>query len=308
MMITAPRAGLRSTVALGLLLLAVSWLAVVTMPNGAEAKPDADEADCSAIAVSALEEGVIKLLCVATDDEVAPGQVIAELVPDDAVLQLRRCRGQVATREAELKHAIARREAAKSDYENLTERHLEVAAIASELAEAQVALSQLPALIDVAKADAKLASKDAEKKSENAEALAPIVVLKAETSAKQSESKLGELQERRRRLQEQIDALKVKQEVIVRRRDLKTDETLALASAEAGVETAEAQLEIAKADLADAQLSMERLTIRAPAAGRVAKICALPGQHLLKSVDTMQIIRLETKSRKTKSGLAEPTM
>jgi multidrug resistance efflux pump len=290
-------------------LIVLAWLVVVGMAEGVSAKPGSEEQSSSEISVSALEESVVKRLHVSKGDRVIAGEVIAELDGEDAILELRRCRAQVATREAELTRALARRDAAKTTHENLIERDLEVASAESDFAEAQVMFSQLPALLDVAREDAKLASQDARRKTENADALAPIVVLKAETSAKQSETRIDELHERRQRLHEQIEALGRKRDIAVRRRELNVDETLSLAAAEAGVETAKARLEIARADLADAQLSVERMTIRAPADGRVIKISAMAGQFLLKSVNTMEVIRLEcAQERTTRPEASRPTV
>jgi RND family efflux transporter MFP subunit len=82
-------------------------------------------------------------------------------------------------------------------------------------------------------------------------------------------------------LKREAEALRRKCDALRKRLELKTEETRALAEAEANVKTAGAKLEQARVAVATALLRLERMTVRAPASGRVLALVARPGTRLM---------------------------
>ena len=90
-----------------------------------------------------------------------------------------------------------------------------------------------------------------------------------------------ELTRRRASLEAEQKALARKRDADQRRLELKTDERQAVEESQALLESAVAKLEQAQVAVAEAQLRLDRMTIRAPVDGRVMHLLTSPGTHLM---------------------------
>jgi RND family efflux transporter MFP subunit len=86
---------------------------------------------------------------------------------------------------------------------------------------------------------------------------------------------------RKDRLGREIEAQQARRDALKLRLELKTDETRALADAEAQIDAAGAKVAQAETVVATARLRLDRMTVRAPVAGRVLALVARPGSRLM---------------------------
>jgi RND family efflux transporter MFP subunit len=92
---------------------------------------------------------------------------------------------------------------------------------------------------------------------------------------------VDELQARTARLGREVEAQTLRRDALRRRLELKTEETRQLADAAARVDAAEARLQLAEVGVASTRLRLDRMTVRAPAGGRVLALVARPGTRLM---------------------------
>jgi HlyD family secretion protein len=106
-------------------------------------------------------------------------------------------------------------------------------------------------------------------------------VQRAENEFESATAALAELKARAPGLESEAAALARKCEAVRKQLELKTEEKRRVAEAEAGVKIARAKLRQAKLVLQAAQLRLDRMTIRAPIAGRILALNAQPGKRMM---------------------------
>ena len=240
------------------------------------------------IRVAALAGGVVDQLLVVEDQAVEKGEPIARLVTRDAELALEQAIATEGMRQAETDEAQAVLTAARTNLEFPTQLQLPLAEADAELAVVETELTNLPNQLKRAEARLRLADADWQAKSENKQSIQAILVVRAQSELDAAQSEVDELTKRRPALELQRAALVRKRVAAAKRLELKTDETRAVSAAIAHLSSFEAQRREAQSRVEEAQLRLERMTIRAPVSGRVLNLIANPGSQLMTGPSQME--------------------
>lgn len=230
--------------------------------------------------VTALSEGVVEKLYAVEGQDVKEGQVVARLVAADARLALDAAEADVKLREGELLAARAGVVAAKSRLEQPIHLLAELADAEAALAKVETDLANLPFQLKAAVARQEYAKGDWEGKKKNVGVLPEVVIGKAKSDLDAADAGVEEVQSRQKRLPVEVAALKDKRDTLKQKLQRKTDEVRQAAEAEALVQTGEARLKQAQVARDAAKLKLERMEVKAPAAGRVLALVARPGMRL----------------------------
>jgi RND family efflux transporter MFP subunit len=232
------------------------------------------------IRVPALAPGVVKHLRVVEDQAVEAGQIIAELVDEDARLTLDLSLATARLREAELAQSRANLQAAVTRFESPVHLEAPLAEAEAALAQLTTQLTNLPFELQRAEAAREFAERNYQGKSAARDAVTERVVDQARTDLASATALADELRARQQTLGAQRTALVKRCDALRKQLELKADEQQAREVAQADVAAASARLEQAQVDVATAKLQLERMTIRAPLAGRVLELVARPGAVL----------------------------
>lgn len=255
------------------------------------------------VRVAALAPGVVEQLLVVQDQPVAAGQAVATLVAEDARLALERAQADLRLREAEAQQAAAVLAAAQTRLEQPV--HLEAALGEAEAALAQIEtqLTSLPYELRRAQAHFDFARKDYERKASSAGAVAATVIDEALSESEAAQALIEGLRQRAGSLQRERAALSRRRDALRKQLDLLAEEIRARDEAQAQMAAAAARVEQARVALAEAELRLERMTVRAPVEGRVYQLLAQPGTTL-----TAGMGRLEGADGSTVITLYQPHM
>lgn len=231
--------------------------------------------------VTAIAEGVVAEMLVVEGQAVEAGQPVARLVDADAKLGVERADAEVERREAQAATAAAEREFAEQRLKNPVHLDALLAEAEAALADVETQRRQLPAQIEAAQARRKFADQDLAGKEAVGAAIAARALQRATADRDAAVADLKELQQRGISLEHQSDALSRRRKALTTQRELLLDEKRMLADAEANVRLSSADLKLSRTELAMAQLRLERMTVRAPIAGRVLHLLARPGTRLM---------------------------
>lgn len=234
----------------------------------------------SPVMVPALAEGVIEKLLVVAGQEVAAGQPVATLVDADARLALADAEAELEGKRAELASARAALAAARAEVEQPVRLEAALAEAESALARVETDRATLPFAIRASESRRQFARHDLEGKRSAGEAVAGRAVQRAEGEYDAAAATLQELTTRAASLEAEATALQNQCEALRTRLRLKIDETRRLGEAEAAVRSAEAKVRRAELAVETAKLYLDRMTLRAPMAGRVLALNAQPGQRV----------------------------
>lgn len=233
------------------------------------------------IRVAALAEGVIKDLLVVEDQAVTKGEPIAILVDDDARLSLDAAKAMLALRTAELKQSQATLDAALTNLKEPTHLQSAAAEAEAELATVETKLATLPFQVSAAAAKLKFADATLKAQRDAGNAVSEIELDEAVSMRDEMKAMFDELTRRRTSLEAEQKALALKRDADQRRLELKTDERRAVEESQALLDSAAAKLEQAKVAVAEAELRLDRMTIKSPVNGRVMHLLTSPGTHLM---------------------------
>ncbi|MSR63373.1 MAG: HlyD family efflux transporter periplasmic adaptor subunit [Planctomycetes bacterium] len=240
------------------------------------------EPDPFPIRVTALTSGVVREVLVLESDTVAQGAPVAQLIDDDARLGVRQADARLAEASAELARTEAELAAARESFEaalsvreraataaaELDGKRAEAARRAQAVLEARARLSAGESELEVQRylVESGAAGPRAVELAEAAlaEVKAQIEILAAEAELAQAGTRVAEagLERARREL------------------ELRTEEHLRVATAEAGSSRARALRDQAQVSAEEALLRLARTTVRAPAAGVVLQRLVAPGAEL----------------------------
>jgi RND family efflux transporter MFP subunit len=232
------------------------------------------------VRVAALAPGVVERLLVVEDQPVKAGEPVAELVRQDAKLAYDRAIANLKLREAELAEARAGLAAAETRLAQPV--HLEAALGEAEAALAATAteLINLPFELRRAKAQLEFARTNFEGKRSSEGAVAKRIIDEAKSMRESAQALVDELQARGDSLAQQTAALTQRRDALKTQLHLLADEKRAKGEGEAQVAAAAARVEQVRVALSEANLRLERMTIRAPIDGRVYQLVASPGSTL----------------------------
>ena len=245
------------------------------------------EPDPYRVAITALADGVVSKIHVLEGQSVTTGQLVAELVPDDAQLALQQAQAQLATDQAQLEVAQAQLAAATTDWDQPVERDRQVASTEAALDEARAELVQLPAMIRRSQAVLKRWQEEFDRIERAFESSAAtereLIVVRQEVAA--SAAGLEVMQQREGILVAKIARLESDKTAASRAAKLRVHERRALDTASAQVAFAKAALARSETELAEAQLRMDRMTIRSSIDGQVMRRLKSPGDKVMLSMD-----------------------
>ncbi len=230
------------------------------------------EPDPYPIYITALADGVVKHVHVLEGETVKTGQVLVQLVDDDAKLAL-------AAARAELNRRAASLAAAETDYKEPIALQRTEAVAAARHAEAQAALTRLDA--EVAREQARLGELTVTYERLANLTARSVSALKVEAAKFQVESQravVNATQQRRPQLQAMIDAAKAEHAAAQRDLELKTE-------LQRRRDEAAAAVEAARTAVAEAELRLERMTIQSPADGIVMERRVAPGSKLKLAIE-----------------------
>lgn len=234
----------------------------------------------TAIRVAALATGVIEELLVVEDQLLRKGEPIAELIKADAILIHS---GAVANRElaeAELERNKAACAAAKTRFEQPVHLEAKLAAADADLAKINTSLINLPFETQRAKTELEFAKGDYERMFKAAASVSDREVDRSRADFETAKAHLSELLDRKQSLEKEVFAVRQKRNAINIQLQLLAEETKEKDETVAMVEAAEAKLKQMSVAESEAELRLQRMTIRAPVDGRVYRLVGLPGARV----------------------------
>jgi multidrug efflux pump subunit AcrA (membrane-fusion protein) len=234
------------------------------------------EPDPYAVAVPALTDGIVRDVLVLEGDRVAAGDVIVQLIDDDAKLAAQRAEAELASKRAEL-------QAAQVQWDNPVERERAVAASKAALEESRAELSKIDA--DVAAERARAAEM-----ADLAARLEQLVPLRA--SAEQELVSLRFKLEAQQAVVKATEARRPVLEALIRQKEAEVaaaEENAKLRIEEArSLQAAKADVAQAEVGLAEATLRLSRTAVRSPSAGVIMNRLVEPGSKLMAAMDSPQ--------------------
>lgn len=245
------------------------------------------EPDPYPIYVAALAAGIVKKIHCLEGETVTEGQPLAELVDDDAQIEVRRAKAQ-------LKVATALRDRAKADFDSSVElleetidRKQAVAVANSELVGAQTLRNQLDDEVVVQSAALDRLQDELERKRGLVEsgAVSTGELRRLELSTDGARAQLELTRKRAPFLDSRIVRAEAELHAARRHAELTIEERRTVELSRADLAQREALIEEAQAKLAEAALRLARMTIPAPCDGVVLKRLVSPGSRVTPTAD-----------------------
>ena len=234
----------------------------------------------TAIRVAALAPGVVERLLVIEDQSVKKGEPVAELVKDDARLEQEAALADFALREAELEIAKAALAAAITRFEQPVHLAASLGEAEAALAKTETELKNLPFETRRAEAQLGFAKKDHDGNISAKEAVSDRVTDASESHLESTQALVEELHGRATSLKKEQLALAQRRDALKTQLELLAEETRARDEAKARVKAAQARVEQARVGVAETELQLERMTVRAPVNGRIYQLVIDPGARL----------------------------
>ena len=229
------------------------------------------------VRVAALAHGIVEQLLVVEDEPVRAGQPVAELIKDDARLAYDAALADQQLRMAELEQAQAALTAAVTRFKQPVHLEAALGEANAEVARIDTMLNNLPFETQRAKAQLRFAEEDYRGKLSAKQAVSTRTVDAAFSELESSRALVGELQDREQSLRRQAAALAQRSEALQTQLSLLADEIKDKDEAAANVKAARARLEQSRVAVTEAQLRLDRMTVRSPMDGRVYQLVGHPG-------------------------------
>jgi HlyD family secretion protein len=233
------------------------------------------------IAVAALAPGTVENLLVVEDQIVKQGEPVATLVAEDARLTLDARAADLKLRRAELQLAEATLAAAKVRVGKPVHLEAQLAEAAAMLAATVTKFENLPYQKQSAEANLRFAEADFEGKTRAGPAVSGRAIDEARSKFEAAEALVEQLNRQTESLTVEVSALTQRRDALREQLELKTEEQRQLDEASAKVVAAQARVEQGAVALAEAQLQLDRMVIRAPVDGRVYRLWTSPGARLV---------------------------
>ena len=241
----------------------------------------------TSIRVAALAGGVVEELLVVEDQKVKAGQPVALLVREDAQLAFQRCIADRELAEAELERARATLVAANTRLDQPVHLEAALATAEAELARIKTLLKNLPFETSRAKSRLKFAQRDFDRNtSAGARAVSEREIDESQTEVETAQATLRELIDRESSLLLEKAAIEGRRKALSVQLELLADEIEARDRAKAQIDIGKAGVKQMQVAEATAKLRLERMTIRAPVAGRIYQLLGLPGARVGQGVMT----------------------
>jgi len=239
-------------------------------------------------ACAALADGVVERVTVLEGEYVEKGDVVARLVADDAELNLRHAAARLSDARAQLERAEADHTAAKRNWSEPIALRQAVEAGRAALAEAKAQLNRLPALI--ASAEATLVQLQEEydrvERLRKSGSSTETEVVVARQLAEAQKADLRAIRALVPVREAQADRLAADLRAAERDLELRIADRQRLDTAGAAVAAARAAVQRAESQRDEAQLALDRMTIRAPISGYVMRRLKGPGDKAVRNMDS----------------------
>ena len=240
------------------------------------------EADPFDIYVSALTDGVIEEILVLEGDRVVAGQEIARLHDEEAVIEVARLEAQAKEHQAHLQKAKAVLNAAETEFRELIDLDQMVAVTRAEESRLAAVLAGFPAKrasLEAARAEK---ADEYERKRQVVEsgAVPAGAVERLRIRIQAIDAQLEALVAEEDAARASRKAAAARLDAAVRSRKLMIDETLALETAQVGIDIERSHLDGVKASLDTARLRLERCRIKTPVDGVVIERLTSPGSRV----------------------------
>lgn len=247
------------------------------------------EAEPFFVACSALADGIVGSIEVLEGDFVERGQIVAQLIADDAELRLRRASARLAQAESMLGVAQADHEAATHAWDQPVELERAVTTSRALLDEREAELAQLPFLIAAGRATLTRLDEETRRVRSSVERGAgnDIELIIAEQQAAAQRAEVEALGARRPILEARVAQLRSEVRAAERNLELRIEDRRRLDVSAADLAAAEAAALHAEAELEEAHLELERMTIRAPISGYVQRRLKVPGDKVIRMMDSI---------------------
>jgi len=232
------------------------------------------------VVASALAPGVIREMLVIEGQKVEKGEPIAMLIDIDAKLLLAEAQAKHNLQQAEVRRSEAALAAAKINLAKPVSLQASLADAGAILAETQLVIGNLPYALEAAKTKQQLAIENVQRKELAGDAIIGRVLREARAELANATNTVNELAARQPTLKMQLTALEQKRDALAEKLKLLTDETQAVAEAEANLAVAKSRAQQTRLAIETAQLQLERMVVRSPITGCVLSLEARPGQRL----------------------------
>jgi RND family efflux transporter MFP subunit len=218
---------------------------------------------------------------------VEKGQVVARLVPEDALLELSSAQAEADHREALLVEAKARLAAAQTVWDNPIEHERNVSVTQAHIAQNRALLIQLQAEIRAAEADLERLTSDHGRITTLRESnvVSESDTIDARTRMESQAASVEAMKQRVEVVKAQITSAEAELKAAIAQRELRTSEVEALSVGNALVARVEAELIRSRAELAKAELRASRLEVKADSGGIVVERFVEPGGKVVLGMD-----------------------
>ena len=233
------------------------------------------------VRIAALAPGVVDQLLVVEGQPVKAGEPIAELVKDDARLACERAEADLKLGQAQQQAVRATLAAARTRFERPVHLEAGLAEAEAELAAVQTQLANLPFETRRAEAILAYAKGSYEAKSSAGDAITGRAIEEARSQYESARALAEELRGRVTPLERQKTALARRRDALQVQLELRADERRAKDESEADLQAVAARVEQARVALAEAELQLDRMTVRSTVDGRVLHLIACPGARLI---------------------------
>ncbi len=235
----------------------------------------------SAVVISSFASGVIQDLMLVEGQSVESGEPIARLLDSDARLALQNAQADLQLREAEVKQAEAARTAARVNLENPAALQAALAEAEALASGAETQLDAIPIELDTARQRQQLAEENLAHKETAGNAISGKLLRQARAELATARNQVQTLEARQPALKDQAASWRRKCTALARQLELRTDQKRAVAESNANLAAAQARRQQAQLAVQATQLTLDRMTVRAPISGRVLSVDARPGQRLV---------------------------
>jgi len=247
------------------------------------------EPDPYLTACTALADGVVKEILALEGQSVKKDQTVAKLVDDDARLAVASTQADLAIAKSALRNAEAIHAAAMTDWEEPVARDRDTAQAAADLEQIKAELERLPSLINAQEAQLEQVQEDAQRVEQvyKKGAATQTELLIHQARVRERSAHVQAMKQMEHILKARLMRANAQHKAAKRAGELRVEERRALDTSTARVAEAKASVAHAQVKLDEAKLRLDRMTIRAPIAGRVLSRLKTPGDKVMLGMDNM---------------------
>ena len=236
---------------------------------------------------TALTHGIIKKILVLEGQTVTKGQPIAEMIDDDAKLELAQAKSTYAKSLALVEAAKAQLKSAQLHWDNPIEQKRKVQTTSAAISEAKAELKKVTSEIKAQVAKLGILKDDFDRSKQGYEnnVIASTVYQKSKFAYQQQQATVDATKQTKKIISAKIKRLISENQAAALDLKLRIEQEKGLAIAKAKLAEANASLTASETKLATAKLRLSRMIVRAPISGVVMKLEKIPGAKLMIQAD-----------------------